>query len=282
VSRAHAQWNNVDNALEFHAFDSTASGDPYSKRAISIGSNGQGGANHFGGILHGTWLADNTLSTSDRRLKRNIMSLSRTISDRAAELRGSPAPASDVASKQESSVQNAQRGLASDVSWVLRELRPVSYKFRQGSEAKRLRYGFVAQEVKQVLPQLVHGDDDSSHLSVSYQDFIALLTLATQMLQDTVKEQDVKLKATDEKMDSVMEYLKELEARIEQQQRQLLSATSAAPRPVVQAESTQDEKMEQIMNYIKALDAKVNKWTTQAAGQDRQRQATQQDLRFYT
>ena len=37
-------------------------------------------------------------------------------------------------------------------SWVLRELRPVSYRLKEGPDSKSLRYGFVAQELDKVLP----------------------------------------------------------------------------------------------------------------------------------
>merc|ERR1712209_80839 len=75
------------------------------------------------------------------------------------------------------------------VGWVLRQLRPVSFQFRSGPEGKYSRYGFVAQELQQVLPSVVRGQGDK-HLSVVYQDMIALLTLAAQVLQDKVNQQE--------------------------------------------------------------------------------------------
>merc|ERR1711912_15640 len=95
------------------------------------------------------------------------------------------------------------------VSWVLRELRPVSFKFKGGPEAKFSRYGFVAQELQQVLPSVVRTTDDNQHLAVVYQDLIALLTLAAQNLQDRLvtlnewaKQQDERSKKQDEAMAS--------------------------------------------------------------------------------
>merc|ERR1719181_721194 len=62
------------------------------------------------------------------------------------------------------------------ISWILRELRPVSFSFRRGPESKFARYGFVAQEVERVLPSVVREKDTYKH--VLYQDLIALLTLS--------------------------------------------------------------------------------------------------------
>lgn len=135
--------------------------DGTSKRGIGI----RGG----GGRLHGSWVADNTVSTSDRRLKKSIVPLYKAIETEGEE--------------------GAQ---ASSVSWVLRQLRPVSFKFKQGPEAKYSRYGFVAQELQQVLPSLVRKVEDD-HLAVVYQDLIALLTAAAQMLQEKVTKQEEKI-----------------------------------------------------------------------------------------
>eukprot|EP00439_Symbiodinium_sp_Y106_P042345 s5108_g5.t1 len=131
--------------------------DGTSKRGIGI----RGG----GGRLHGSWVADNTVSTSDRRLKKSIIPLYKAIE-----------------------TEGEDGSQASSVSWVLRQLRPVSFKFKQGPEAKYSRYGFVAQELQQVLPSLVRKVEDD-HLA----DLIALLTAAAQMLQEKVTKQEEKI-----------------------------------------------------------------------------------------
>jgi hypothetical protein len=227
-----------DDTIDIKVIDSS---DNTLKRAISIGRTGS--TNTLGGVLHGVWESDGTISTSDRRLKRSIVSLGKSIAEQTADLRGDAAEG--VAAK---SPPGADR--SSTVSWVLRELRPVSFKFKHGSEAKHLRYGFVAQEVQQVLPAIVRGSDDK-HLSVVYQDLIALLTLATQTLQDTVKEQDTQLQAQKDKTDEMMKYLKELESRMEQ----MFSESKPTP------PAAKDDQMELMMGYIKVLDTKIDQWT---------------------
>ena len=93
-----------------------------------------------------------------------------------------------------------------DVTSDLRSITPVSYRLSDAGRAakasaeaageikgsvpdSRLRYGFVAQEVKEVLPALVHEDADG-YLSVDYIGFIPLLVDAVRNLSAKVEEQE--------------------------------------------------------------------------------------------
>jgi len=163
---------------------------------VSIGTGG--------GTLHGIWSSESIISASDRRLKRQIEPLHRALAQSAEQLvRGdgklklnsrdeqrdslveqlaqssaeitNAAAAGSGQSKTSSKRQGA-------VDWLLRQLRPVSFTFRGGLEAKTARYGFVAQEVEQILPDLVQTHNNNKH--VAYLDMIALLTLASQVQQD--------------------------------------------------------------------------------------------------
>jgi hypothetical protein len=147
-----------------------------------------------GGNLHGIWSSDNVVSASDRRLKRDILPLDETI--RAQMRKARPDAVAQTSADAGSESSQA-------VSWLLRELRPVSFTFRRGPESKFTRYGFVAQELERVLPTVVREKDDYKH--VQYQDVIALLTLTAQSQQD--------------RLDSL-----EREVLLEQQQRKLLQA----------------------------------------------------------
>merc|ERR1719215_782836 len=131
-----------------------------------------------GGILHGTWLSEVAMSTSERRLKRGITDLSGTLQEivpkssekyrrgRAQELPPGKIPTGD------------------DALWVLRQLRPVSYSFKsRGPEAKYMRFGFIAEELETVIPQVVRdvgGKSNEVKKAVLYQDLIALLAAAAQ------------------------------------------------------------------------------------------------------
>jgi len=168
----------------------TASVELYagSQRGLSVTSNG--------GMLHGAWSSDATVTTSDRRLKRNIEPLYRTIAARANSLRGQAGAAdsnrgvhqSDTSSTAQTAL-GARRPREPPVGWLLRELRPVSFFLKRGPEAKYLKFGFVAQELESVFPNLVRttGTDDTK--AVASQDLIAVLTLALQMLQKDFEEQ---------------------------------------------------------------------------------------------
>lgn len=131
----------------------------------------------IGGTLHGAWASDATVTTSDRRLKRNIEPLYRTIAQRAESRGMGPGGAGPSPSKE------------APVGWLLRELRPVSFNLKHGPEAKYLKFGFIAQELETVFPNLVRkvGQDDTK--AVASQDLIAVLTLALQTLQKEFDEQ---------------------------------------------------------------------------------------------
>lgn len=118
-----------------------------------------------GGTLHGAWTADATVTTSDRRLKKNIEPLYRTIAQQALQRGG------------------AQQNRDQPVSWLLRELRPVSFNLKHGPEAKYLKFGFIAQELETVFPNLVRTVENTDLKAVASQDLIAVLTLALQTLQ---------------------------------------------------------------------------------------------------
>jgi len=100
------------------------------------------------------------------------------------------------------------------VGWVLRELRPVSFNFKDGPEAKYSRYGFIAQELQQVLPGVVRGTGEE-HLKVVYQDLIALLTLAAQVLQDRVNQLSDALHKQEESTAALFKYIRDLDSKVE-------------------------------------------------------------------
>lgn len=67
-------------------------------------------------------------------------------------------------------------------SEILSQLRPVEYdKSNFDGTASSHEFGFIAQEVREILPELVHGEEtDSTYLSLDYNSFIAILTAANQ------------------------------------------------------------------------------------------------------
>jgi len=142
-----------------------------------------------GGTLHGAWASEAAVTTSDRRLKRNIEPLYRTLASRAKER------------EAEAGAVPTDRNKEQPISWLLRELRPVSFQLKRGPEAKYLKFGFIAQELENVFPNLVRtmGTDDTK--AVASQDLIAVLTLALQNQQREVEELRSELQKQRERME---------------------------------------------------------------------------------
>lgn len=158
-------------------------------------------------VLHGIWEADATITTSDRRLKTSIEPLYRTIAARAkarwSETHTEVAPVDarlrgDAKSSMQTPMiapsQQQQQQQDPPIGWLLRELRPVSFKLKSGPEAKYLKFGFIAQELETIFPNLVRnvggekGAEEGTK-AIASQDLIAVLTLALQSLQKDMDKQ---------------------------------------------------------------------------------------------
>lgn len=111
-------------------------------------------------------------------------------------------------------VQKDSKSLAYDDSsaiWMLRQLRPVSYSFKKGAESKYMRFGFLADELETVVPQVVRtvpGQTYADEKTVIYQDLIALLTAAAQGQQRIVETQQ-------HRMEQLMKNFNELASELE-------------------------------------------------------------------
>lgn len=187
------------------------------------------------GVLHGTWVADTALIFSDRRLKTSIEPLHRTL---IAHHRKHKYPSGG---EQRSGATNMiRKGSASgratsmpqrqeeSVNSLLRELRPVSFHMKQGVEAKYLKFGFIAQEVESVFPNLVHTGQDGMK-AIAMQDLIAVLTLALQTVQNQMEAQNARIEHLErgdpKEMNARFERLEQAQnTRIERLERLILSA----------------------------------------------------------
>lgn len=116
-------------------------------------SYGDMAGQHNAGDIYanGNVVADSFDNTSDERLKKNI----RTLSD--------------------------------EVSALLHKLRPVSYQWKDKKKDQDVKFGFIAQEVQGVLPNIVR-EFSKTHLTLDYIQFIALIVNETKKLQ---KKQDI-------------------------------------------------------------------------------------------
>jgi len=77
----------------------------------------------------------------------------------------------------------------------LLNLRPVSYYWRDERLSQERQYGFIAQELREVFPELVQESiDDQKTLSVNYQALIPLLVNALQVQQQTIEQQQTEIR----------------------------------------------------------------------------------------
>lgn len=78
---------------------------------------------------------------------------------------------------------------------LAKKLKPVTYRFK-GSD--KIRYGFIAQDVREVLPDAVAENDDG-FLSLNYSEIIAPLTALVQQQEERINQLEARLKALEAK-----------------------------------------------------------------------------------
>lgn len=76
---------------------------------------------------------------------------------------------------------------------VINELQPKSYLWKDNNlnTPNKKSFGFIAQEVNEIIPDIVHKQDD--YYNICYNDFIPLLTKSIQELSNKVDDIDKKL-----------------------------------------------------------------------------------------
>jgi hypothetical protein len=160
-----------------------------------------------GGTLHGIWSADVSLTLSDRRVKTDIEPIATTL-HRAFSRAEPEAAAADFTD-------------AKSASWVLRELRPVSFRLKTGPEAKYVKFGFIAQELERLFPDMVRTDPHSGVQQVIYQDLLAVLTMFAQAQEARQKTLEAQVAAQQRIIDELQVAVRELSARVTQTERKL-------------------------------------------------------------
>jgi len=146
-----------------------------------------------GGELHGTWSVESIVSSSDRRLKREILPLAQRLSRRTS---GSP-----TATELLQALNPVHQQGLDPQSSPLEESTP-----RQ----ERPRILFETPDVEKVLPDLVWPSPNSAPQTdaldegvgkgIVYQDFLALLTLAAQERQRRLEEHQVREQQENERI----------------------------------------------------------------------------------
>jgi hypothetical protein len=136
-------------------------------------------ATSSGGQLHGSWSASTftvttLIQSSDRRLKTSIAPLARALGRTALD--------------------------------VVNKLRPVSYRFKHGPDAKQIRMGFIAQDVEQVLPAMVKTVANGSK-AVLMDDMLALVVSSVQAQDERMDTFEQRLAAVETKLRDIEEQL---------------------------------------------------------------------------
>jgi hypothetical protein len=104
-----------------------------------------------------------------------------------------------------------------DLSFVNKfmSLRPVNYYWNEGkSEDKGLQYGFIAQEVALVFPELVFtGSDEMQTKSMNYQAFHAMSARMIQLQQAQLTEQAQQIQSLQSSLEALNKRLAALEQK---------------------------------------------------------------------
>lgn len=80
---------------------------------------------------------------------------------------------------------------------LLDKLKPAKFKFK---DTDNDRYGFIAQDAKEVVPELVESDQNGERLYLRYIDIIAILTAKVQSQTKTIEEQAKKIEDLEERL----------------------------------------------------------------------------------
>lgn len=95
----------------------------------------------------------------------------------------------------QSSDERLKRDIEDIDPHIAMRIRPVQFRFRGNDEL--LRFGFIAQEVQEVLPDAV-AEDDSGLLSLNYQELIAPLYALVQEQEKRIETLEKQLKGGDQ------------------------------------------------------------------------------------
>ncbi|MCX7955379.1 MAG: tail fiber domain-containing protein, partial [Bacteroidales bacterium] len=79
------------------------------------------------------------------------------------------------------------------------QLKPVFFNFKDDKNKKK-QIGLIAQEVQQVIPELVNKHEESGYLSIDYSKFVPVLINAIKDLKKEIDELKEENKTLNEKL----------------------------------------------------------------------------------
>ena len=112
--------------------------------------------------VNGSAKATAWATTSDRRLKTNIRTLSYGLKEISA-------------------------------------LQPVSYNWKDPKQTRQLQLGLIAQDAKKVIPEIVTGDEDKEMLGINYTELVPVLINAIKEQQKQIEELKKKVEILEKK-----------------------------------------------------------------------------------
>jgi len=74
------------------------------------------------------------------------------------------------------------------------KIRPVQYNWKEGDD-KETKLGFLAQELRKIIPEAVAGDENKETLAVNYIELIPVLTNAIKQQQQQIDELKKEIKS---------------------------------------------------------------------------------------
>jgi hypothetical protein len=157
-----------------------------------------------GGRLEGTWLAENSVAnSSDKRLKTRITPLFQGMLSKYRKQSASMSPqGTEQTAHDPDMVLEVERNATMvkqddrEIMKVVRQLRPVSFEMKQSAESKtstksaRTHFGFIAQEMETLLPDLVDTSKKSGMKAIRYSDLVAVITIGLQGVDRRVDDVD--------------------------------------------------------------------------------------------
>lgn len=91
------------------------------------------------------------------------------------------------------------------------KLRPVNFRWKSGGPAGQVDFGLIAQDVCEVLPSFVQGDEESEMLTLNYPQ---LSVVAIGAIQELKAQNDAKLAEKQREIDELKARLEAIEARM--------------------------------------------------------------------
>jgi len=97
---------------------------------------------------------------------------------------------------------------------ILAQIRGTSYWWKDKNISEKLQIGFIAQELEDILPNLVH-TDEHGYKAVNYIGLIPVMTEAIKDQQSTIQTQSDRITTQNKRIDDLEERLKIIESLLQ-------------------------------------------------------------------